>query len=91
MAVTSVEEAEDDHSEVTTKVDLPDHRSRWIICCQSQMTPPRDCDITEPSLREDVSRIERRLEDAPTRQILVVEGTHDGAAVSSLGIRQTRV
>jgi hypothetical protein len=25
---------------------------------QSQMTPPRDCDITEPSLREDVSRIE---------------------------------
>lgn len=52
------------------------------------MTPPRDCDITEPSLREDVSRIEGRLEDAPTRQILVVEGTHDGAAVSSLGIRQ---
>jgi hypothetical protein len=55
------------------------------------MTPPRDCDITEPNLREDVSRIERGLEDAPTRQILVVEGTHDGAAVSSLGIRQTRV
>ncbi len=44
--------------------------------------------MTEPNPREDVSRTGRTLEDAPTRQILVVEGTHGETAALSLRMRQ---